>query len=66
MIMMLVVIVMMMMRRMRMMMMMMMRMMRMAKDYLKWVGEAEKFNDKQGEVFQFRRRDRVVLTHHLS
>ena len=42
---------------MMMMMMRMMRMRRMAKDYLKWVGEAEKFDDKQGEVFQFRRRD---------
>ena len=29
----------------------------MAKTYLKWVGQAEQLDDKQGEVFQFRRGD---------
>ena len=38
----------------------------MAKNYLKWVGKAKQFNDKEGEVFQFGRGDRVVLAHHLS
>ena len=38
----------------------------MAKKYLKWVGKTKQFNDKEGEVFQFGRGDRVVLAHHLS
>ena len=36
-----------------------------SKKYLKWVWEAEKLNDKEGEVFQLGRGDGVVLTHHL-
>ena len=36
-----------------------------SKNYLKWVWEAEKLNDKEGEVFQLGRGDGVVLTHHL-
>ena len=35
------------------------------KNYLKWVWEAEKLNNKEGEVFQLGRGDGVVLTHHL-
>ena len=34
-------------------------------NYLKWVWEAEKLNNKEGEVFQLGRGDGVVLTHHL-
>ena len=45
--------------------MMIVVMMMVGKTYLKWVWEAEELDDKQGEVFQFRRGDTVVLTHHL-